>query len=560
MSDASGDNQWWSRAGLVLVPVLLLGLLAAGCAKSEPNNGQAGPDTVLRQDQNRVEAAEKPVPGGKIVYGLRGETNGWNPATNQWAPSGLQVAHALFDTLSAFDDQSQIHPYLAKSFDHNADYTEWTINLRPGVKLHNGKVVDSEVVRRNEEYLKTSPVTGGIYSYVTSYSTNGPDKFVVKLNEPWVNLPMVWSTQVGVIADPDWLESNDGLHPIGTGPFALQEWQIGNKLTVSKNLDYWQLDKDGTRYPYLDAIEFRVITDGSSRTSTLTSSGADIIELNEAEAILSFKRDDQGYQVFSNNEIETLENFVMLNTAKEPFDDPDARRAMALATDVKTFNEIDSQGLWEAADGPFKPGSPWYTPSGYPSFNLVAAKDLVSKVKARHGGKFEFKLVSISEPAVVKSMQVLQQQWQEAGIDVTLVSEEQAKLIIEVISGQYQSTLWQQFAAPYPMVDSIWWSPDSVTPIPQLSLNFARNTNKAIGEALRVGRQTTDKQTEIAAYQTVSKELAKDIPYIWLNHNQFTIVASPKLVNVMNWVMPDGAKGIQLNQDAHMVHQIWQKR
>ena len=236
--------------------------------------------TADRANKGVIESDETPELGGKLVYGLYSETNGWNPATNQWSPAGLQVTQAVFDTLTAYDENSVVKPLLAESFSPNADFTVWTFKLRAGVQLHNGKPVTSEVVVRNQRYLSTSAITGPAYTFagVTSIDVVDELTFTISLSRPYANYPIAMATQLGVVADPDWLESNDSLKPIGTGPFVFNSWTIGDSVRVLKNLDYWQVDEDGTRLPYLDEIEFKVVVDDDERARLLRDGDLDVLQ------------------------------------------------------------------------------------------------------------------------------------------------------------------------------------------------------------------------------------------------------------------------------------------
>lgn len=535
--------------------VLFVALASVGCGSGvdAPSGDDGG---VSRESTGIVESTDTPLLGGKIVYGLVAETNGWNPGTNQWATSGLQVAHSLFDTITAFDDKGQIHPFLAETYVPNADLTEWTFTLRAGVTFSNGRPVTAEAVVRNQRYLQASSVTGGAYFYTDSFSVRDERTFVVKTKRPWASFPMVLSTQIGVVADPDWLETNDGLKPIGTGPFVLNDWEVGHKLVASKNPTYWQRDAHGTPYPYLDTVEFRVLTDGDSRGAALKASDIDVMQSYSGVQIQDFQRLGE-YQVLSDTKGEQEENFIQLNVTAPPLDDPDARRALAYATDKRAVIEVMTAGFNEPANGPFAPDSPWYTDSGYPQFDPVKAKALVDGVKARHGGAFSFTFTGAAQPESTKLQQLLQQQWQAVGIDVTLESVEQAALIIKVVTGRYQATAWLQFGAPNPTLDSVWWSPEIVTVPPEFTLNFARNKDPDIGVALQAARETTDPRVFRESFGILQKRLALDVPYLWLYHQEVGIIASKRLVNLESWKLPDGASGVALNQGAHPLHQVW---
>ena len=159
------------------------------------------------------------------------------------------MAFSIFDPIAAFDENSEVKPYLAESFEHNADFTEWAFNLRSGVTFHNGKPVTAEAVARNQKYFQKSPVTGGAYELTKDIVATDADTVTFTFTQPFVLFPAVLTTQIGVVADPDWLESNDGLNPIGSGPFVFDEWTPGDSLTVTKNPDYWRTDADGTPLP-----------------------------------------------------------------------------------------------------------------------------------------------------------------------------------------------------------------------------------------------------------------------------------------------------------------------
>jgi peptide/nickel transport system substrate-binding protein len=546
------------RARFGAAALVAVALLAAGCASdgSSGTDASASPSSISHANQNLVESDERPVMGGQISYGIIAETNGWNPSTNQWATPGLQVTRAIFDTLAAFDDQSQIQPFLAQGFDHNEDFTQWKIRLRPDVKLHNGKPVTAETVVRNQRYLKKSPVVGSAYYVVKGFTAEGEDTVVVDLLEPFVNYPMSLATQLGVVGDPDWMESNDSLHPIGTGPFSFDTWEIGNKLRVKKNPNYWLKDKFNIPYPYLDAIEFRVMADSSSRGSALRAGDVDVIESLSGAQVQSFQNDPE-FQVFSHSTGESSESFIQLNTTSSPLDDLDARRALAYATDKQEIVEQMSEGFDEVADGPFAKSSPWYVETDYPQFDQATARQLVEKVKANHNGEFTIMLSGGPDPNGIRLQQLIQAQWQAVGVTVNLETVEQATLIIKVVTGNYQATSWLQFGQPNPSLDAVFWRPDLAVAPPAFSLNFTRLKDEEIGVAIRAGRQARDPEAFKAAYAIVQKRLGADVPYVWLSHQQTSIIASKRVVNVTKYTLPDGETGLDLSNSAHPLYQVW---
>lgn len=545
---------------LLLATALTIGLVATACGTSEEATSSI---PLERSNEGVQESDETPVPGGAIAYGLAAETNGWNPSASQWASSGHEVARTIFDTLSAYDVDSKIQPNLAESFTHSDDYLNWTITIRPGITLHNGKAVTAETVKANQETLMASTLTGAAYEPVEAFSVDPADplKLNVQMKRPWVNYPYALATQIGVVVDQDWLASGNSDKPIGTGPFMFTSWTPGDTLVVKKNPDYW---REGL--PYLDQVDFKIVVDDTSRSASLRTGDLDIIQTGSATELALFKEDvadgSGDFQIFEATTGETSEVMVQMNGMKAPFTDVDARRALSYATDKDAYIETVAGGRYEPANGPFSPSSPWFIETDYPQYDPVKAQELVDQVKAENGGVFAFELVGPPTPDAAKAMQYLQQQWKTFGIDVTINTIEQAPLIVKILTGDYQATMWTQFDSPHPLGDSIWWHPNTAKDIPDFALNFARNRDERIGEALDAAREEPDPAKEKELYQQVQTYLAEDNPYVWLYHTQLSIVAQPNVVNVVNYQLPPNAegeqrKGLPIQFGSHPLYQVW---
>lgn len=553
--------------------VLALGLAASQCAESDV----AGPDSNKPSTNvgivNQLESSAPPQPGGRLVYGTFNETNGWNPTTALWNAAGLQEAHSMFDTLSAYDEDARIQPFLAEKFEHNEDFTRWVIVLRPGVKLHNGMPVTSEVVKRNQDAFKKAPTTSPPYDPIDSFDTDGDLRVVVRMKAPYASYPYSLATQIGVVSDPDWLEGKAGRpnEPVATGPFKYDVWIPDNKLVVTKNPDYWRTDDFGNRLPYLDEVEFRPIGEESSKDQSLRVGDIQIMQTTDPNQIKSFAElARQGeYQVFNNVSGETPEDFVQTNAMAPPLNDVDARRALAYATNKQQLADTLQNGLLEPANGPYARSSHWYTPDVeriYPQYDLDKAKALVDQVKAKNGGAFSFTFMyPANNHGTEAVVQLLEQQWIAAGMDVKLEPVQTIDMILNTLTGNYQTVLWSQFDSPDPIGDSVWWQPDNVRPIGELGLNFARNKDERIGKALEDARHTDNRDQQLRDYQEVQRLLAEDVPYIWLFHIQITIVARNNLVNVVNYTLPpnekgERKKGLPIQQGYHQLAQVWIKK
>jgi peptide/nickel transport system substrate-binding protein len=540
-------RQGWTIAALA-VAVMLVGS-ACGTTQEqaqEQRRGRQSSVTLAPPD-------EPPRPGGKLVYGLSGETDGWHPGTSRWAPSGVQVSHSFFDTLTAYDDDLEVKPFLAEAFDHNEDYTQWTIRMRPGVEFHDGTPADAAAVKANIDWHRKSSLTSVPFALVDDTVVVDDLSVRVDLSETWVTLPNAFATQVGVLAAPSMLDDPEGSrHPVGTGPFVFDEWTPDAKLVVKKNDHYWQ-----GGYPLLDEIEFRPIPDPVARKSALESGELDIAEITEPQDIIDFtaKAQEGEFQLFTDEKSEVPENLVMLDTAVAPFDDLTARQALAYGTDKDAYIETIGKGLYEPANSPYHRESRWYTDVDYPQFDPAKARELVDQYKREHDGRFEFTLIGTSADRDRRSF--LKEMWEPLGVKVSLQDVELGQLVLKVISGDYQSTMWSYFDAPNPVADSIWWICDSAKPPGELALNFARNCDPEMDAAFQQARQTPDLDEQKKYYDIVQERMAEDLPFIWLYHTQSAVVTKPNVWDVTTWRLPDGDVGLPLQSGTHPLFQIW---
>ena len=117
-----------------IAALLLIGLLVAAACSSKSSSSSGG-NSVGASSSDTT----KPVMGGSVTYAQEAEdAGGLCLPEAQLDISGINYARTIYDTLTMPNDKGEFVPYLAKSVDHNADYTEWTIGLRDGIKFHDG--------------------------------------------------------------------------------------------------------------------------------------------------------------------------------------------------------------------------------------------------------------------------------------------------------------------------------------------------------------------------------------------------------------------------------------
>ena len=246
------------RVALIAI-VCALAIFAAACG-SKKDTGEGTTATTGAASNVTLPDSGQPQSGGNLKFGLEAESDGFNPTVNRWAISGTEVGLAIFDPLVAFDADSKPQPYLAQSITPNADFTVWTITVRPNIKFHDGTPLTGAAITTMFKAHLASALTQPALSPITDVQTTGDLTSQITMKTPWVTFMYSLTSQLGMVPAPSMFDSagkptDAGQKaPVGTGPFVFQSWTPDKSFTATKNTSYWR-----SGLPYLDSIEFRPI-------------------------------------------------------------------------------------------------------------------------------------------------------------------------------------------------------------------------------------------------------------------------------------------------------------
>jgi peptide/nickel transport system substrate-binding protein len=521
-------------------------LVATSCGGSSDESGSPAGSTV---PVDVIIAPDgPPQPGGRIVYALGSESDGWDPTDGRWATDGTQVGLALFDPLAAYDADGNWAPYLAEAFTPNADFTVWTINLRPDVTFHNGTTLDAAAVVKTAEAHRQSALTKPTFANIDSIEATDPLTVTITMNAPWAAFPVALTGQAGVIPAPEQLDNQDSgsRQPIGTGPFRFVTWDPDKSLVVERNPDYWQTDGNGQPLPYLDGIEFRPIPDDGARTASVQTGDVDMTHTTEITSINTFR------SMASAGELQLYEQqgasevtFAQFNFLEPPFDDVRARQAATHAIDQQAWVDVITEGQNEAATSVFRPSSKWYYDADYPSYDLEEAKRLVEEYEADKG-PLTFSYSVLSTPVSIRQGELIKSMLEEAGMQVNVKSTDASTFIVDGALGQYQMIQWGQFGSPDPDYEHVWWYSANANPVGQLALNFPRNKDPEVDAALNRARATDDFETRKAAYVDLQKRFAADVPYAFLDYPTPIKVANNRVRGILQDKLPNGEQSVPM--------------
>lgn len=544
----------WTALAILL---LALSMVAAACGGDDSSGGGD-------QDEQSEEAGD-PTPGGKVVYALEAENSGgWCLAEGQLAIAGIQVARAIYDTLTVPDEDANYVPFLAESVEPNAEFTEWTIKVRDGIKFHDGSDLTGEVVKNNIDawrgaYQARKPLLF-LFVFDNISGTELVDASTVKVSmkSPWPSFDayLFLSGRAGIMgqAQLDDAETCD-TNLIGTGPFIKTDWKVNESFTAKKNPDYWQKDSQGNQLPYLDEIEFRPIIDGDARVNALLGGDINAMHTSGAEQIDALQQEAEAGSI---NLIESDEfpevAYGMFNVSKAPFDNIKARQAAAYAFDRDTFNTVRNLDLFTMASGPFGPGEVGYLEdAGMPQYDLDKAKELVAEYEAETGQPLEFTITAANDPNTTKSVQFLQENASKAGMKVSVKQVEQAALISTALGGDWQAISWRNHPGGNPDGQYVWWHSTMPT-------NFGKINDPDLDALLEQGRAETDPAKRQTIYEDVNKIFGEKVYNLWFNWTQWDVATATDVWGVFGPDLPDGSKPFGGLATGHPVSGMWVKQ
>lgn len=482
------------------------------------------------------------------------------------------MVKALYDPIAIVDDEGNIQPYLVESIEPNEDFKEWTITLRDGVTFHNGDALTPAIMANHLKQMQLSPITTfafdaiqavGVVDEVASIQLADGEiseedydvlrrQVVVYMKEPWSTFPaFLASYQVGYVAHPDFVagEIDD---PIGTGPFMLDDWVRDDHMTVVRNPDYW---REGL--PYLDAVEFRVVTDPQSRYQSVASADLDLMTTNSPQQVATLGTDglSEGLVLIPERG-QGDEQMVILNCQAGPTADVEVRRALQLATDRAQLNEALYDGYFELADMPFSEASPWHADPGWPEPDPAGATELVDGWEAENG-PLVISLKAYNSPDDLALAQAIQEQWEAVGVEVNIEALDEASALTVVPFGTYEAFVLQFMNATDPDEHYPFWTPANIGVPGELGINMPRYDSEVTAEALLAGRSTADAEARQAAYEPMWADWAENAPYLFLYHSASVVLARDEIHGVGQVTTPEGQPALGVRGGSIMFTEVW---
>ena len=447
----------------------------------------------------------------------------------------------IFSGLVTLNKDLDIIPDLAESWEVSDDGTVYTFNLREDIKFSNGENVTAQDFKWSIE-RSANPDTGSynadvylgdIIGVKEVIDSNGgiqevegvkaiDDKtleitidspktyFLAKLTYPTA---FVLSQKYLESMGDDWIDS-----PVGTGPFVLQEYQIGQILKLKRNDLYWgeKSKVDGVIMNLAGGVSMAMYENDEI---DITGVGlADLERVKDPNDPLSKDLVDVPPQF-------TL-SYIGFNVNMAPFDDENFRKALSHAVDKELIADKIYSGLTKPAYAVIPPGFPGYSPSikGL-DFNPELAKDYLSKSKYAEPANRPRIIVTIPGTGGSPGMdtEVISDMWRETlGVEVEIQQVEWATYLQDMNRKRLQVWAGSGWQADYPdpqdFIDILFYSESDV--------NHGNYKNEKVDDLILEARTELDQNRRFLLYNQAEQIVVDEAPIfpLWFDTDGYALV------------------------------------
>lgn len=291
-----------------------------------------------------VAAENAPKNGGTLIYlEQQAHTNLYPPAGGFYPNGG--ILNQITDKLTWQNPKTlQIEPWIAQSWTTNADYTEYTFKLRPGVTFSDGTPLDANAVAKNFDTYGlgnkalNQPVSEVINNYLKSEVIDPLTvKFFFKSPSPGF-LQGTSAIGSGLVSlstlEKNFNQLGSARSIIGSGPFVVESDRPGREVKLVARKDYnWAPPSFAHQgRPYLDGVNVLVTPEDSVRIGALLSGQADAIR--QIQAYDEKRVSDKGFAVYA-SPTRGVNNSVNFRPDNPLVADQKVREALLHATNTK---------------------------------------------------------------------------------------------------------------------------------------------------------------------------------------------------------------------------------
>lgn len=451
---------------------------------------------------------------------------------------------------SAALDQSQLQAAAKRLLPATEHNPVLVFHIRPGVKFHDGHVLDADDVRFTYEAImdpeNLSPL---LADYEPVKSLTVVDPLTVRIVYKRLYSPAVATWNVGILPehllnsaamkaeakrrgeDPEdfsMRKSEFNRNPVGCGPFKFRQWKSDQYIRLARFDDYWEGPPQ-----YKDYV-LRIIPDRLTQEMEFYAGTIDDYSVQPHQ--VARLKEDERFQTFSG--LSFGYTYIGYNLRRKPFDDRRVRMALGMAIDVGKIIRYVLRGQAERISGPFAKQTEYYDQAIKPvPYDPDGARKLLREAGWRKntegwlekdGQRLQFTLITSSGSDLRKAiLAIVQDAWKQIGVYVRTDLIELSVFIEErIYKLDFDALILNWGMRIDPDLYQIWHS-NQTGPN---QLNFAGFRNRQADELIVKIRQEYSYDRRVDLCHRLHRIIASEQPYTFLYAGCWTTALDRRIV------------------------------
>lgn len=506
-----------------------------------PENGEEADNAEenASNDGADIDAEDAEVDPDNLVIATLSDIEAIDPHTSNDVPSS-NVQHNLFESLVTQTEDMEVEPGLATSWE-NTDDTTWELELREDITFHDGSEFNAEVVKANFDRVLDEAIASpraALFEMIEEVEVI--DDYTVEIHTefPFSPLPSHLAHSGGGMMSLETIEADyeameDGAqpgdyineNPSGTGFFEFEEWTPGSELILTRNDDYWG-DPAG-----VEQVTFQVTPEDLTRIGELETGAADIIfpvSPSDVERVDS----TDGISLYDQESLGLA--YIGFNMDKEPFDDPDVRRALSMGINKEDLLEGVLEGTGTPAVGPLGEQIFGYSDAvDEIPYDPEAAQELLAEAGYEDG--FEATLWTNDDRERLDIAELVQAQLSAIGVTIHIEQLEWGAYLENTSEGEHEMFIlgWSTATgdADYLMYNLFHSSQ-------QGDGNRSFIDNPELDELLEEGRRADTDEEREEIYEEAMQLLVDEAMMLYLYHQDYLVGLRDEVEGF--WKHPNG--------------------
>ncbi|RYF35349.1 MAG: peptide ABC transporter [Comamonadaceae bacterium] len=289
-------------------------------------------------------AQPAPRKGGVLKIANPANPSSLDPATGG-AGTDHPILWTMYDTLVEWD-YATLKPRPGMAEWRFSDPTTMVLNLKPGIKFHDGTPCDAEAVKWNLDRNRGDAASNlkADLASITATEVVSPTQVKITLGQPDAALPAILSDRSGMMVSPTAQKAAGkefNRKPVGAGPWKFVSWTDNQKVVVTRHTEYWR-----PGLPHLDGIDFSIIPELSTGLRSVVSRQNDLVYQLASRHQPVVQR-EKSLKLVKGPTLFCI--MLYINYARAPLTNLKLRQAMNFAVDRKAFVKGTLEGAGEAA-------------------------------------------------------------------------------------------------------------------------------------------------------------------------------------------------------------------